>query len=137
MISKTITIHDNSKRNKMQLQGNGLLVIMLFSFFWFFHILAETKSVSRNPQQGSTQEILELSPCGIPSTEPSYYNTTLNELETEGQLTYDDVRSGQVAHYVGPCQEDTYQEIDPGVHYQPLNVNRQITYAGYVKPTSA
>ena len=110
-------------------------------FFWFFHILAETKSVSRNPQQGSTQEILELSPYSKPSTEPSYYNTTLNELETEGQSTYeavDVVRSGLVTHYdnVGPQQEDTYQEIDHGVHYQPLNVNFQATYEGYVKPTS-
>jgi len=81
-------------------------------FFWFFYILAEKKSVSRNPQQGSTQEILELSPYGEPSTEPTYYNTTLNELETERQSTYeavDDVSSGQVTHYdnVGPQQEDT------------------------------
>jgi len=111
-------------------------------FFWFFHILAEKKSVSRNPQQGSTQEILELSPYSEPSTEPTYYNTTLNELETERQSTYeavDDVSSGQVTHYdnVGPQQEDTYQEIDHGVHYHPLNVNFQATYEGYVKPTSS
>ena len=113
-------------------------LVALF-FFWFFHILAETKSVSRNPQQALTQEILELSSYSKPSTEPSYYNTTLNELETEGQFTYeavDGVRSGQVTHYddVVPQQEDTYQEIDPEVHYQPLNVNRQVTYGGYVKP---
>ena len=81
-------------------------------FFWFFYILAEKKSVSRNPQQGSTQEILELSPYSEPSTEPTYCNTTLNELETERQSTYeavDDVSSGQVTHYdnVGPQQEDT------------------------------
>ena len=108
-------------------------------FFWFFHILAGAKSVSRNSQQGSTQEILELSPYSQPSTEPSYYNTTLNELETEGQFTYevvDDVRSGQITHYddIVPQQEDTYAEIDPGGHYQPLNVNRQVIYEGYVKP---
>ena len=82
--------------------------------------------------------MLELSPYSKPSTEPGYYNTTLNELETEGQSTYeavDGVRSGQVTHYdnFGPQQQDTYQEIDPGVHYQPLNVNRQVTYGGYVK----
>ena len=105
----------------------------------FFHILAETKSVSRDPQQVFTQEILELSPYSKPSTEPSYYNTALNEPETEGQFTYeavDDVPSGQVTHYddVGPQQGDVYQEIDSGVHYQPLNVNRQVTYQGYVKP---
>ena len=101
----------------------------------------EERKEERNPQQGSTQEILELSPYSQPSTEPSYYNTTLNELETEGQSTYeavDVVRSGLVTHYdnVGPQQEDTYQEIDHGVHYQPLNVNFQATYEGYVKPTS-
>ena len=83
--------------------------------------------------------MLELSPYSKPSIEPSYYNSTLNELETEGQFTYeavDGVRSGQVTHYddVGPQQEDTYQAIDPEVHYQPLNVNRQVTYGGYVKP---
>jgi len=82
-----------------------------------------------------------LSPYSEPSTEPSYYNTTLNELAAEGQSTYetvDDIRSGQVTRYeeLGPQQEETYQEIDPGVHYQPLNVNCQVTYEGYVKPAS-
>ena len=129
----------------MQHQGNGLQAAqkskLLFSFFGSF-ILAETKSVSRNPQQDSTQEILELPPySGVPSTEPRYCNTTLNEPETEGQFTYervDDVRSGQVTHYddVVLRQEDTYQEIDAGVHYQSLNVYRQVTYEGYVKSTS-
>lgn len=81
-----------------------------------------------------------MSPYCKPSTEPSSYNTTLNEPATEGQFTYevvDDVRSGQVTNYddVVPRQEDTYQEIDQGAHYQPLNVNRQVTYEGYVKPT--
>ena len=89
--------------------------------------------------KGSTQEILEWSPNSKPSTEPSYYNTTLKELQSEGQSTYeavDCVRSDQVTHYddVDPQQEDTYAEIDPEVHYQPLNVNSQVTYEGYVKP---
>ena len=101
--------------------------------------LAETKSNSRIPPQGSTQEIVELSSYSKPSTEPSYYNTTLNELHTEGHSTYeavDGLRSDQVTHYddVDPQQEDTYGEIDPEVHYQPLNINRQVTYEGYVKP---
>jgi len=96
----------------------------------FFYILAETKSISRNPQQGSTEEILELSPYSQPSTESSYYNTTLNEQQTEAQSSYevvDGVCSDNVTHYddVIPQQEDTYAEIDPEVHYQPLNVNRQ------------
>jgi len=81
-----------------------------------------------------------MAPYSNPSTEPSYYDIILNEPATEG-FTYevvDDVRSGQVTHYddVIPPQEDTYQEIDQGVHYQPLNINRQVTYEGYVKPTS-
>lgn len=112
-----------------------------FVLFFFFHILAEKKSDSSNGQHFSKQEILELSPYSEPSTEASYYNTTLNELATEGQSTYetvDDIRSGLVTRYeeVGPQQGETYQEIDPGVHYQPLNVNCQVTYEGYVKPAS-
>ena len=96
-----------------------------FFFFWFFNILAETKSVCSTPKQAIEKEILELSPCSKPSKVPSYYNTTLNKLETEGQFTYetvDELRSSQVTHYddAGPHQEDIYQEIDSGVHYQPL-----------------
>jgi len=135
-MNKTIAMHDNSNEIECGIEKHA----PPFSL-WFFHILAETKSVSRNRQQGWTQEIFELSPYSKPSTEPSYYNTTLNELESEGQSTYEavnDERSGQVTHYdnVGPQQEDTYQEIDHAVHYQQLNVNHQATYEGYVKPTS-
>lgn len=79
-----------------------------------------------------------------PSTEPGYYNTNLthNKPATEGQFAYevvDGVRSGQGTNYdsVQQTSEDIYQEIDQGTHYQPLNINRQVTYEGYVKPASA
>ena len=119
-----------------------------------FSFLTETKSSSRNPQHCSAQEILEMSPSLNPATseqaysnpsteEPSYYNTNLthNKPATEGQFTYevvDGVRSGQGTNYdsVHQTSEDIYQEIDQGTHYQPLNVNRQVTYEGCVKPAS-
>ena len=128
-MNKTIAMHDNSNEIECGIEKHA----PLFSL-WFFHILAETKSVSRNPQQGWTQEIFEMSPYSKPSREPSYYNTTLNELESEGHSTYEAVNDG--VGNVGPQQEDTYQEIDHAVHYQQLNVNHQATYEGYVKPTS-
>ena len=76
-----------------------------------------------------------------PSTDPSYYdNTNLShytEPATEGQATYEAV-DGQAANYddIEPKQEDIYQEIDQGIHYQPLNVNREVHYEGFVKPTA-
>ena len=79
-----------------------------------------------------------------PSTEPGYYNANLtqNKPAPVGQFTYevvDNVRSDQVTTYddVLPTPDRIYQEIEQGTHYQPLNINRQVTYEGYVKPASA
>ncbi len=76
-----------------------------------------------------------------PSTEPSYYNTDLtrNQPATEEQFTYekiDKVRSDQVTNYddVLPAPDNIYQEIGEETHYQPLNIDRQVTYQGYIKP---
>ncbi|XP_078352640.1 hemicentin-1-like isoform X3 [Oculina patagonica] len=106
----------------------------------------------RRFQRNETREILEMSPSVNLSTseleysnptEPSSYNTDLihNKPATEGQFTYEEivkVRSNQVTNYddVRPTTEDIYQEIGEGTHYQPLNIDCQVTYEGYVKPVS-
>ncbi|KAJ7386416.1 hypothetical protein OS493_008540 [Desmophyllum pertusum] len=111
----------------------------------------ETETSSMNSQHCSTQEIVEMSASvnlatsqsaySNPSTDPSYYDNTnlpyYNEPTTERQAIYEAV-DGQVTNYddVEPKQKDIYQEIDQGIHYQPLNLNREVNYEGFVKPTA-
>ncbi|KAJ7386419.1 hypothetical protein OS493_008543 [Desmophyllum pertusum] len=113
--------------------------------------MVETETSSRNSRHCSTQEIVEMSASvnlatsqsaySNPSTDPSYYDNTnlpyYTEPTTERQATYEAV-DGQVTNYddVEPKQKDIYQEIDQGIHYQPLNLNREVHYEGFVKPTA-
>ncbi|KAJ7386418.1 hypothetical protein OS493_008542 [Desmophyllum pertusum] len=129
----------------------ALIIVVVVIIMWrrFHH--DETKTSSRNSRHCSTQEIVEMSASvnlatsqsaySNPSTDPRYYDNTnlpyYTEPTTEGQATYE-VVDGQAANYddIEPKQEDIYQEIDQGIHYQPLNVNREVHYEGFVKPTA-
>ncbi|KAJ7386421.1 hypothetical protein OS493_008545 [Desmophyllum pertusum] len=129
----------------------ALIIVVGAIIMWrrFHH--NETKTNSGTSRHCSTQEVFEMSASvnlatsqsaySNPSRDPSYYDNTnlphYTEPTTERQATYEAV-DGQVTNCddVKPKQEDIYQEIDQGIHYQPLNLNRQVNYEGFVKPSA-